>query len=265
MSVASGPGTERLVRNGILAGMFIFMGLWFAYDGWTGYANKNFTEFVKTQFDPEDRKDASKATVYATVTTDKVEDVEQSIKGKTRDEQLALLNETFGGPASFEKGNSIYYFGPALLLQFEAKGSRLALTEAIPGNQTETSIHWQKIFGVIITAMGLGIVGFIIYAGKSHAKVDENGLSIRHRTPIAFDKMKALRDEQFTKKGWIDIDYEQDGSGKTVRLDEYHYNKEKFGEIVAYICQKTGFADPVQAEKDAKRAANMASASNNSA
>ena len=265
MTVSSGPGTERLVRTGILAGMFLFMGLWFAYDGLAGYANKNFDEFVATQFDPEVRDEAAKATVYPAVTTDKVADVSKAIEGKSRDEQLGYLEKTFGGPPSFENGTTMYYFGPALLLEFETKRNRFALAEAIPGNQSETSILWQKAFGAIITAMGLGIVCFIIYAAKSHAEVNENGLSIRHRKPIPFDDMRALRHDHFTKKGWIDIDYEQDGSEKTVRLDEYHYDKDKFGAIVAFICQKTGFHDPVQAEKDAKRANNAPDISNTSA
>ena len=55
--------------------------------------------------------------------------------------------------------------------------------------------------------------------------------------------MKALETSRFTKKGWVDLVYDDNGVEREMRLDEYHLAA--FEEIIDAICVRKGFANPL--------------------
>jgi len=249
MRIESGPTTERQVRNGLMFLMVAVFAVWFARDGWRGYASNNFRQYLN-ELPPEHREAAAKAPIYLTVkeatTAQAKAAVDQREPRAVRDALIAL----YGGPPSFETPEAWYYYGPAWTIRIPIKNGRPA-GDPIPTKpaHTETDLLTQRAISVCLSVLAVYLAIHLIRVRMTRAVVDDAGLKLRGRAPIAWDEMRRLDTGRFNEKGWLDLYYERDGDEKRVRLDEYHFAK--FDEIIAEVCRRKGFPDPVVAMKRA--------------
>ncbi len=255
MRVESGPNRERMIRNGLFLLMCLGMGAYFLYDGYVGYPAQNFREHVD-QLPPELQEQARSATVYTGVTDDALSAVESALNKVDVKDQRAALEAALGGPPSFETGDAWWWFGPVYRYRITLRNGRPAgQSELQAAAKKENDLYLQKAIGAVLCGLGVLALVFWIRVATVRAVVDEKGLQIRGGPAIAFESMTGIDDASFRKKGWLDLLHTRDGKEQRTRLDEYHFNR--FPEIVAAICERKNFRDPV-AEEKAERAARAA-------
>ncbi|MCB9858350.1 MAG: hypothetical protein H6818_21920 [Phycisphaerales bacterium] len=251
MKRTSGPRQERIVRNGIFMLMCVGMGGYFLYDGWIGYPGKNFEE-NRLQLPVESRSKADGAKVYPGANMANVPEIKRRFDDATAGQRREVLESAIGGPPSVELSDALYYFGQDGLLKVGKSGDRvLPEVDAIPAKKTLKDFQYQKYLGVFVGAIGLYMLYFLFRVIRTRAEVSDDGLSLNGRKPIPFNAMKSLDTSEFRKKGKVYLVCEG-GPAPRVLLDEYHFAD--FDQIMAGICEKTGFQDPVAAEKAEKAA-----------
>lgn len=107
--------------------------------------------------------------------------------------------------------------------------------------RTEGDIFLQKVIAVGLGGLALVVLFFLLRAYMTRVVVDERGLTF-NRTHVPWDAMAGLGTEDYARKGWLDLNYEADGSTRKVRLDSYHIDR--FNEIMDAICERKGYAVP---------------------
>ncbi len=112
--------------------------------------------------------------------------------------------------------------------------------EALPNSDSE--ILAQKVLAGVCGLIAVGIVPFVIRAKRNRIVVDDNGLHIDRQAPIAFSSMTAFHTDRWDEKGWIDLEYDQGGQARRVRLDSFSI--EPFDPIVEAIAQQTHLEPP---------------------
>ncbi len=245
MPIESGPTGERKVRSLLLFLMVFSFALWFAYDGWIGYPAENIKENVE-QLPLEYRETAKNPRIYDTVHEGNTPAVRKLIKQHFKDfpTARAKLEEFYGGPPSFEIKDAIYYFGPSyhIIFRFDAVDK----DEWIVARKTEktaTSILWQKGLAIGLLAYSAYLFLFVMRVRKTRLVLDQDGLSFRGVGPITWESMRSLDISRFSRKGFVDLMYDDNGAERRLRLDEYHL--EKFDDIIDELCAKKGFENPL--------------------
>lgn len=255
MPITSGPTKERQIRVGIFFLMCAGMGAYFLYDGYVGYPGQNVREHID-QLDPDLQARAQGARVYSSVTPDRAEAVEIAVNKLDAKQQRGELESVFGGPPSFETAEAWWWFGPVHRCKVTIRNGRpTGRVDFQAAAKKEYDLLFQKIIGVVLCGLALVSLAWLVRIMLTRAVVDANGLKLRGRAPIPFESMTGLDDVQFRKKGFLDLLYTLNGQPSRVRLDEYHLGR--FAEIVAAICERKGFRDPV-AEERAEKAARAA-------
>ncbi|MBX3395125.1 MAG: hypothetical protein KF841_07120 [Phycisphaerae bacterium] len=255
MHIESGPKTERLVRNGLFFLMVAGFGAAFLYDGYKGYEKANFEEHLKA-IDPQDRDAASRAVVYSRINSSREKEISQEITTITSklsaSAQRDAMIAAFGGPPSFESSDEIYYFGPDYRIKFTVRGGMLYEPVGKTTGHKMTDLISQRIIGWVLAAVGVVTSVFLIRIMLTHCRVDDTGMTYRFVGHVKWEDMKSLESTRFIKKGWVDLVWADGGAERRVRLDEYHLKR--FPEIIAAICKKKGFDDPVAKEQAMKAA-----------
>ena len=164
-----------------------------------------------------------------------------------------VLEAAFGGPPSWESANAWYYFGPTYRVQVTLVGELPLTLAGRATEKTDTDIFWQRVLGVALAAGALALLIVLVRVVRTHLVLDDSGLAFRGRRPIRWEDMKALRADEFSRKGWIDLVCADNGAERRLRLDEYHLAR--FSEVIDAICAKKGFANPLPV--DARRPADQ--------
>ena len=112
--------------------------------------------------------------------------------------------------------------------------------EPLPNSESE--IFWQKVLAGVCGLVAAAIVPFVIRARRHRIVVDGNGLHIDRQAPIVFSSMTAFHTDRWDEKGWVDLEYEQGGRTRRVRLDSFRI--EPFEPIVEAIAQQTDLIPP---------------------
>ena len=248
MRIESSSTRERIIRNLLMLIMFGVFGIWFTYDGFIGYPQKNKDEHLQ-QLTTEERAGVTDIVIYETVAEDavtKARQIVREVKGpKVRGEIEAL----FGGPPSFESKEAWWYFGPYYRIRFNlvdgkpVAGRKESQIIGAAPEKTATSISWQKRLGAGLSVFSLYLLVFILRVARTKLVLDENGLTLNGKGPIAWDSMKSLDTSRFSAKGWADLIYNDGGTEATMRLDEYHIAS--FDEAIDEICKRKGFDNPL--------------------
>lgn len=249
--IESGPTRERIVRSSLMFLLFAGGGIWFAYDGWKGYPEANFREHLET-LPTEEREQAKNAVIYPNVCQETWEQAKEAFRKVGLTNQRKALEELYGGPPSHETTQAWYYFGPDFRVKIPLKGGRI--DQPVPQIAVKRNLDIAVQRGV---AIGLGLVSFVVLIHvirvvTTHLVLDENGLTYRGKGSVAWDHMLALNSERFRKKGWVDLVYSNNGNERKLRLDEYHLAR--FSDVMAEICSRKGYQDPVELEKSEKAA-----------
>ncbi|MFQ5430351.1 MAG: hypothetical protein ACE5E1_08590 [Phycisphaerae bacterium] len=250
--IVSGPTTERKVRTLLMLLLFSGMGAYFVYDGWVGYPAKNFAEHLEA-LPATERSRAKDAPVYPAVRQDSLRAASRAIAKIGIKQQRQALADLYGGPPSFEDQEAWYYFGPDFRVKIPLKNGRPAQPKGIATEKRETDIRLQKQLGVGLMLFSLGLFIHLIRVIRTRLVLDDDGLTYGRRRPIKWDAMRSLDTRAFTKKGRLDLIFDDNGDRRRVRLDEYHLAR--FEEVLARICDRKGFENPIELERAAKQAA----------
>ncbi len=250
MPIESGPTGERKVRSLLLFLMMLAFSLWFAYDGWIGYPAENVKEHLE-QLPTEYREAAKNPTIYKTVNEAKTAALRRKVNGHPNNLAAirADMQQVFGGPPSFETKDTIYYFGPCYrvsVLVDAAKGSDRVVGRFAEKNAT--TILWQKGLAVVLALFSIYLLFFVRSVRRTKLVLDERGLTYRTANPISWDAMRSLDISRFSRKGFVDLEYDDQGDSRKVRLDEYHL--EKFDDIVDELCARKGFENPLPVNEE---------------
>ena len=246
MPIESGPTGERKVRSTLLFLMVLIFGLWFAYDGWVGYPGENYRENLE-QLPADQRESVSKLRVYDTVNEASSLSANQLVskfRGQP-DTVRSKLEALFGGPPSFESKDTIYFFGPAYRVviptDFNSTTDRKVMGRAT--EKSATDILFQKILAVGLLIFAAYLLFFVLRVRGTRLILNEAGLQYRGARPISWEAMRELDITNFSRKGRVDLVYDDNGSQRRLRLDEYHL--EKFDEVIDELCARKGFENPL--------------------
>jgi hypothetical protein len=246
MPIESGPTGERKVRSLLLFLMVFAFSGWFAYDGWIGYPAENRKEHLE-QLPTESRAGAENFRIYESVNETTTRDLIGKVK-KHKDNLGAVradLAKFYGGPPSFETADSIYYCGPSyrviVAVEMGKDNERRILGRAT--EKSATSILWQKGLSVLLLAFALYLLALVVQVRRTRLVLDQAGLSYCGIGPIGWDSMRSMEISGFSRKGYVDLLYDDHGVERKLRLDEYHI--EKFDDVIDELCARKGFENPL--------------------
>jgi len=242
MQIESGPSGERKVRTSLLFLMVAVFAVWFAYDGWIGYPQKNREEHLD-QLPPEEREKANGVRIYASVTKETLPAARVALKKRTVAGQREALEKLYDGPPSYENEDVWYYFGPTFGVAIPLEKGKPAKLSAHRTKKSSTDIIGQKVLAVVLGILSLYLLRLLIRTFRTHLVLSEDGLTYQGDGPIGWDDMKRLDAARFSKKGWVDLIYQSQGDERRLRLDEYHLAK--FDDVIDELCKRKGFENPL--------------------
>jgi hypothetical protein len=243
--IISPTTNERIIRTlGITAMFAVFSGL-FLYDGYVGYPNKNIAKAVESLDPvPSELPAINPAVTYQSTESFVGEDFAEA---KSRQD----LEDVFGAPGWVNSdATESYYFGPGGVLRLELDGDLVRLVEYVPGEKDDVDLSIQKWLGFVLAPFALLMLLQIVRVLMTRVELSDDGLKLRGRKVVGFDAMRSLDATQFRKKGFVDLSYDDNGSSKTVRLDDYVVRE--FRPIVEEICRRCGFDSPIEETVEGK-------------
>jgi hypothetical protein len=247
MRIESGPTGERKIRTVLLLIMVAGFSGWFAYDGYVGYPAKNRAEHLQQLPTPEEREKARNAPIYPSVTAGSVPQAIKALNKMGKAAQMEALREVFGGPPSYENAEALFYFGPTYRIMIPVKGGRLSTPQGSPSEKNDSTIASQKVLAFALAILSVYCLWLFIRVVRTQLVLDDGGLSYQGRGPIRWDDMRAMDISSFSKKGWVDLTYDDHGTERKLRLDEYHLAK--FDEVIDELCARKGFENPLPVEQ----------------
>ena len=235
--IQSGTTTERIVRMGLMTVLLVVFAVLFVRDGFGGYARENRKDFVEKLGLEADAPPVPKPDL----TRERAREILTSVK---KGYPVSKLEEQLGEvTATKDKHN--YYLGQGgwVWLQVYAGGVEEIGWDDAPHSMTD--ILWQKCIGLVLAVLSL--VMLVKYAAVlgTRASLTDEGLKLPRHPLIPFDSMQALHTHDYERKGWVDLEYElPDGRASQARIDDYIIRE--FKPIVAEICKRRGFQNPLK-------------------
>jgi hypothetical protein len=248
MRIESGPTGERKVRTLLMFLMVAVFGVWFGYDGWTGYPAANLQQHLD-QLRTEEGVQVESVPIYPKVTAEMASPAREAIKKFDLAGQRAELERVFANPPSYEGSEAWYYLGPAHRIVFPLENGRLTKAISHESQHTALDILLQKVLAAILGVTGVYLAWHLTRVVRTRLVLDDEGIVYRGRGAVKWNDMRALRTEAFAKKGRLDLVYQGDGVARTMRLDEYHLAR--FDAVIDAICQRKGFENPLPVEEGA--------------
>lgn len=242
MQIESGPNTERTIRNLLMLLMVAFFAAWFAYDGWVGYPSKNFEDLLK-QMPPELREKATSAVVYPSITEAILPVMEEAKQAPSAVAARDILETAVGGPPSLESPDTWFYFGPALGFKLTFERGAPARLAAMRTPKSAMDIRLQQYIAMGLMALTAYLLVFNLMLRRTRMRLDDAGLTVSGTGPIPWSAMKSLDISRFAAKGWVDLIYDDHGSQRTLRLNEYHHSA--FDDVIDALCRQKGFENPL--------------------
>lgn len=157
---------------------------------------------------------------------------------------LADARNILGEPA-FNNGAEVFWVGKAGYVQARINFSEM-ITSARwnEGRHTVRDLIVQKTLGALCGLLAIPALLILVRAAGTRVILNDEGLLYNSEELIRWDDMKALDSANCKRKGWVTLEYEREKARRRQRLDRYHIAR--FDEIVAEICQRKGFASPLE-------------------
>jgi len=229
MPIETGPYSHR--RNKLLITGVICLALagWFAYDGWISYPRDLQQEI------------AGRAELAPGATLIPNPRVTQSLAGKS----AAEIERIVGSPPPYRSPGEVRFFGEGGDLSIPTADNRAKWN---PYRHSPADILMQKVLAGITVVLGAGAMVKFLKVNRSRLVLDDVGLRRSDGWSVAWAQMKALRSDDYEKKGWVDLEY-ADAAGKTNtwRIDSYHW--QEFDAVVNEICRRREFPNPLPAAR----------------
>ncbi len=248
MRIESGPTGERRVRTLLLFLLVTVFAGWFAYDGLIGYPRQNRDGHLE-QLPPEEREGAKGVQINELVVEESIPRVREALKQHTLAAQRKALREVLGEPPAHENSEAWFYFGPTFGITIPLENGK-PTADLIP-RRTEKSasdILLQQAFAIGLGIFSLVLLRQLVRVLGTRLVLSEEGLAYQGKGPVAWEAMKSLGTSSFQKKGWVDLIYDDHGTDRKLRLDEYHLAR--FDETIHELCARKAFDNPLPAKDD---------------
>ncbi len=226
--IISGTSTERIVRSLLLSLFVDVFAVYFLYDGYVGYPQKNALQLGTLLGLP-----VPTATMPAPNLT--AERGRKLAETHRAGEPLEKLSSEFGAPA-FQQVDAAYFLGPGGWLKVDLDGTRAKAAKWSDAPHTEADQAIQKFIGWLLVVVGVGATLNVGRVMSTRARLTDEGLLVTGRSPIPFEAMTALR----PSNGSSSLDYVQGDRPATLRLDPYIYKNAS--EIAQAIADRKGFS-----------------------
>jgi len=239
------PVTKRsLVRMGFLVVLLAAFAAWFGKDGWVSYPQKNLRAANQNFPKPA----AELPTPNSAVTEEAAAAIKAALAEGSQPVTLAELRAKWGEPAylgppagAVESGSPVdrvaFFVGPYGWAEAALRGERVVQIQWSNGPKSPDEILVQK---AIAGAIGLGALValvFLVREMRLRFVLDDEGLALPGHGRIAFERMVALDDSDFAKKGILRLKYRDGDDEKTALLDEERIDR--FG-----LCEKKSWPIP---------------------
>lgn len=155
----------------------------------------------------------------------------------------SLVRDELGEPTSVQEPR-LWFVGPAAYASVEVSETGRILGEPTVRKNSEPSesdILVQKVIAAVLAVVTVFVLISFIRVLTLKVSLDDEGLVFRGKR-IRYDEMTALRTENYSSKGWVDLEYTRDGRSRRQRLDSYHIDR--FQEILDALCDRKGFSLP---------------------
>jgi hypothetical protein len=239
-------GPAKFDRNYwlVVCVVFVVVAAYFFYDGAVGYRNQNIAEAQKhllswvdgpVEFGEIPSKDDYDAML------------------KVGPQSVAEVHKLLGQPVQPRPGVAdgtelfISAYGMATV---PVRNGRVDLAQSrwYAWGKSKEEIRNQYYWGLVVIIGSAYFLVRAVRAARLRAVIDEEGLSYGGRR-IAFADMKDLRD--YNRKGWVDLYYQDGEREQRLRIDNQKIAK--FEEIVALLCEREGFDNPLTVVGAAER------------
>lgn len=243
----SGPARTDSIWNGAFTLLCIGMAAWFFYDGAIGWVAKN-REVAKQKLtalwdagqkipdawgdNPADP--ANEAAAVRAANPSKIADVEARL-GK------AKLVKT-SGPETVHFYISDYGSVEVPVTNGVIQVDRI---RGATWGHTRDDIQRQYYWAILPILGLLYILPKFLRSATLRCSIDDDGMTYGGRR-IPFAAMTAFKD--YSPKGWVDLHYDTGSAATHIRIDNQKIAK--FDEIIALVCEKKGFVNPLLEEDD---------------
>lgn len=232
--IISRTTTERIVRATLAALLINGFAIAFLWDGYVGYARKNVEQLVVSlglDLHPLPVIDKN----FTAMAGDQLA---RELREGLSSEEV----ETRLGAAALSHGDDLYYLGPGGHLRIHLDHARVESAEWIDGIHAETDLAWQRWIGYALAVFGMASAVQFLRVVTIRVSLTGEGLKVRGGQRIPFSAMTKLLADRSGKGRGVKLEYSVDGRMGSVKLDDY--DVKKLPEIVAAICEQTGFSDP---------------------
>lgn len=240
--IRTGNTVERLVRNGIFTVLVLGFATYCFYDWKIGYPRDNLRQAVQI-LPPDVQKSAQ---INPLVVTD-------NLAQFTKGDRLKDIEAVLGPPAwewqDKDNQHKAAWFGPAITFtaMFHPSTRTVHRTHVQEANHTEFDLKLQAGMGFVLGALGLVLLGRYVFMLVSRAELSEAGLKLTCKPLATFDAMNEWNTSEYRDKGRITVGFSHNGRKSKVVLDDYKHRA--FAEIVAAICERKGFENPVKGQQ----------------
>jgi len=227
------------VRNGIFTVMVVGFAGYCFYDWKVGYPQENLAQAVQ-DLPPEQQ---SAVTVNPKVTAQLAS---RFSEGDTlADVEAAIGPPTYEGPRPNGLLRALW-FGPAVTMHalLDATGHRITQLRFQNAKHTETDLTTQWIMGTGLGALGIVLLIRWLMMLAQRTQLSADGLKVPGTRLIPFEAMTDWDTSDYKVKGRIKLGYDLDGQTGQVILDDYKIRE--FNPIVARICERKGFDNPLE-------------------
>lgn len=229
--INSRSSTERIVRSLLLSLMVDVFAVYFLYDGYVGYPQKNAVQFANLF----GQSAAHAPSPSPQVTADRGRRMAQSMRvGEPLDKVSTDL-----GPPAVRQADAAYFLGPGGWLKVDIEGDRVRSAKWFDAPHTESDQSIQRMIGWILVIVGFAATLNFARVLATRAQLTDAGLQVTGRPLVPFESMTALRSST-SAAGVSELDYSHDGQKVTVRLDPYLYKDA--AAIAQAIAERKGFA-----------------------
>jgi hypothetical protein len=238
--IVSPTTTERLVRLGIFLVLAVALAVWFVYDARVRYPRANVEALVQNfrPVPPDKEVDKLKSKINHAIGPASRELV---AAGDT----LEAVKQKLGEPSYVDQGEhgAYRYLGPGGLLTVNRTGNKVTSVQWTAGPRPPKDISLQWLYLGICGVLGLVTAVFLVSALRTRVVLNEDGLSMTPGPTLSWDQMKALKTDLYDRKGWVELEYESEGTTGEVRLDSYKIRD--FKPLIAALCERKGFPSPL--------------------
>lgn len=230
---------------GIFLLMCVVFAAYFGYDGLWGYPADNL-KWAKQNLENISAEEQEGVQINPRVMMAEIRKVKPDMPVEAMKALLgepAVVGQATDSPLGAE---DYWYVGPAAFARIRVFGGKVREILRAEENKThsEGDIYWQKVFGVGLSIVSLGVLIHFWRINRMRTILDDIGVTVKGQH-VPWDRMTGVDTEDYQRKGWLDLVYTTPGGQEeTVRLDSYHI--EKFDEIVQEICQRKGYVCPIK-------------------